>query len=57
MALYESVADAVMPPGDRDALRRALPFLAALREAPSGTRLVWADARSPATIPSSSAAG
>ena len=46
VALYESVADGVMPPGDRDALRRALPFLAALREAPSGTRLVWATAQS-----------
>jgi len=41
-SLYESVADAVLPPGDRDALRRALPALRALAEAPSGTRLVWA---------------
>ena len=46
MTLYESVADAVMPPGDRDALRRALPFLTALRDAPPGTRLVWASAES-----------
>ena len=29
-ALYESVADAVIPPADRDALRRALPFVRAL---------------------------
>ena len=45
-ALYESVADAVLPPGDRDALRRALPALRALERAPGGTRLVWASATS-----------
>jgi shikimate kinase / 3-dehydroquinate synthase len=45
-ALYESVADAVLPPGDRDALRRALPALRALESAPGGTRLVWASAAS-----------
>jgi shikimate kinase/3-dehydroquinate synthase len=45
-ALYESVADAVVPPADRDALRRALPALRALGEAPAGTRLVWASAAS-----------
>ena len=45
-ALYESVSDVVVPPADRDALRRALPFVLALREAPSGTRLVWATAES-----------
>jgi shikimate kinase / 3-dehydroquinate synthase len=45
-ALYESVADAVLPPSDRDALRRALPALRALERAPGGTRLVWASARS-----------
>jgi len=44
--LYQSVADAVLPPADRDALRRALPALLALREAPAGTRLVWATAAS-----------
>jgi len=44
--LYESVADAVFPPGDRDALRRALPALRALDDAPAGTRLVWAAASS-----------
>jgi shikimate kinase / 3-dehydroquinate synthase len=44
--LYESVADAVLPPGDRDALRRALPALRALGRAPAGTRLVWASATS-----------
>ena len=45
-ALYDAVADAVIPPADRDVLRRALPFLRALREAPPGTRLVWAVAES-----------
>jgi shikimate kinase / 3-dehydroquinate synthase len=45
-ALYDSVADAVIPPADRDALRHALPFVQALREAPQGTRLVWAAAES-----------
>jgi shikimate kinase/3-dehydroquinate synthase len=44
--LYEAVADAVIPPADRDALRRALPFLRALGQAPAGTRLVWAAAES-----------
>jgi shikimate kinase / 3-dehydroquinate synthase len=44
--LYESVAHAVLPPADRDAPRRALPALLALREAPPGTRLVWAGAAS-----------
>jgi shikimate kinase / 3-dehydroquinate synthase len=44
--LYESVADAVLPPGDRDTLRRALPALTALCEAPAGTRLIWASAAS-----------
>ena len=45
-SLYDSVADAVVPPGDRDALRRALPALRALEEAPPGTRLVWASSSS-----------
>jgi 3-dehydroquinate synthetase/shikimate kinase len=45
-ALYESVADAILPAGDRGMPRRALPAIDALREAPSGTRLVWATASS-----------
>jgi shikimate kinase / 3-dehydroquinate synthase len=44
--LYESVAHVVVPPGERDAIRRALPALLALRTAPPGTRLVWARAAS-----------
>ncbi|HWC25753.1 MAG TPA: bifunctional shikimate kinase/3-dehydroquinate synthase [Solirubrobacteraceae bacterium] len=39
--LYESIADAYLPEGDRVA-RRALPALEALAEAPPGTKLVWA---------------
>jgi shikimate kinase/3-dehydroquinate synthase len=46
VAQYESVADAVLPPCDRDALRRALPALRALEDAPAGTRLVWASSSS-----------
>jgi len=46
LALYESVAGAVFPPGDGDSLRRALPALRALEDAPEGTRLVWASASS-----------
>jgi shikimate kinase/3-dehydroquinate synthase len=44
--LYEAVAHAVLPPADRDALRRATPAVLALRQAPAGTRLVWASAAS-----------
>jgi len=44
--LYESVADAVLPPADRDAIRHVVPALRALRDAPPGTRLVWAVAAS-----------
>ena len=44
--LYDSIADAVLPPSDRGAPLRALPALAALREAPAGARLVWARASS-----------
>jgi shikimate kinase / 3-dehydroquinate synthase len=44
--LYEAVADAAILPADRDVLRRALPFLRSLREAPPGTRLVWASSES-----------
>jgi shikimate kinase/3-dehydroquinate synthase len=41
--LYEQLADAVLPPGDRGQAKRAMPtLLALLRELPSGTRMVWA---------------
>jgi shikimate kinase/3-dehydroquinate synthase len=39
--LYESIADAYLPEGDR-LVRRALPALEALAQAPAGTKLVWA---------------
>ena len=45
-ALYESVADAVVPPVERESLRRLGPALLALREAPAGTRLIWASSES-----------
>jgi shikimate kinase/3-dehydroquinate synthase len=44
--IYDSIADAVLPPCDRGAPLRALPALTALRDAPAGTRLVWAQAES-----------
>jgi 3-dehydroquinate synthetase/shikimate kinase len=44
--LYESVANAILPPGGRDAVRNALPAVLALSEAPAGTRAVWAAAES-----------
>jgi shikimate kinase/3-dehydroquinate synthase len=46
LPLYESVADAILPAGDRETAQRAAPALAALRDAAAGTRLVWASARS-----------
>jgi shikimate kinase / 3-dehydroquinate synthase len=44
--LYDSLAQAVLPPSDRGVALRALPALEALRAAPTGTRLVWARAES-----------
>ena len=44
--LYASVADAVIPPAPRDAVRAALPSLRALVTAPAGTRMVWARSES-----------
>jgi shikimate kinase/3-dehydroquinate synthase len=40
--LYEPLADAIVPPGDRDAIERAIPSLLALTELPGGTRMLWA---------------
>jgi 3-dehydroquinate synthetase/shikimate kinase len=45
-ALYESVADVILPPSDRDVLRRALPAVRTLAQAPPGTRMFWAGAES-----------
>ena len=44
--LYDSLADALLPPAGREAVRNALPALLALGSAPPGTRLVWAAAES-----------
>jgi shikimate kinase / 3-dehydroquinate synthase len=46
LVLYESVADAVLPPAGRESVRDALPALLALSRAPAGARLVWAGAAS-----------
>jgi shikimate kinase/3-dehydroquinate synthase len=40
--LYESVADVVLTDSSRDAVRAAMPAIAALRDAPPGTRMLWA---------------
>jgi shikimate kinase/3-dehydroquinate synthase len=40
--LYEELADAVIPVGDRGIVGRALPSLLALTELPAGTKLLWA---------------
>jgi shikimate kinase/3-dehydroquinate synthase len=39
---YESLADAVVPQGDRGQMARALPAVRALAELPAGTKLLWA---------------
>jgi shikimate kinase / 3-dehydroquinate synthase len=46
VAIYESMADVIVPAGEREAIRRALPALEARESAPQGTRLVWASAAS-----------
>jgi shikimate kinase/3-dehydroquinate synthase len=43
---YEEAADATLPAADRTLAVHAAPALAALRDAPPRTRLVWASARS-----------
>jgi shikimate kinase/3-dehydroquinate synthase len=42
MPLYESLADAILPSSGRDLVRRALPALGSLADAPAGTKLLWA---------------
>jgi shikimate kinase/3-dehydroquinate synthase len=44
--LYEELADAVIPVGDRSIVERALPSIQALGELPAGTRLLWASSAS-----------
>jgi len=40
--LYEALADAVLTDSSRDVVRHAVPAIAALRDAPPGTRMLWA---------------
>jgi shikimate kinase/3-dehydroquinate synthase len=44
LPLYEELADAVVPMGDRQIVRRALPMLRQLADLPAGTKLLWASA-------------
>src|SRR3954452_12087919 len=44
--MYESLADAVLLDSAREVVRHAAPALNALRNAPDGTRLIWATAES-----------
>jgi shikimate kinase/3-dehydroquinate synthase len=46
LPLYERLANAIVPPGDRHRVARALPAIEALEELPSGTRLLWAGSAS-----------
>ena len=39
---YEDLADAIVPPGDREMIARAMPSLLALADMPGGTRMLWA---------------
>ncbi|HWA53152.1 MAG TPA: bifunctional shikimate kinase/3-dehydroquinate synthase [Solirubrobacterales bacterium] len=42
LPFYESLADAIVPPGDRGLITRAMPSLLALAELPEGTKMIWA---------------
>jgi shikimate kinase/3-dehydroquinate synthase len=42
LPFYESLADAILPPGDRGLVSRATPSLIALTELPLGTKMLWA---------------
>jgi shikimate kinase / 3-dehydroquinate synthase len=44
--LYESLADAVVPSGDRERLDQAFPSILALGELPAATRMLWAPSES-----------
>jgi shikimate kinase/3-dehydroquinate synthase len=46
LPLYEELADAVIPVGDREIVERALPSILALPELPDGTKLLWASSAS-----------
>jgi shikimate kinase/3-dehydroquinate synthase len=44
LPLYEQLSDAVVPMGDRNIVRRALPMLRQLADLPAGTKFLWASA-------------
>jgi 3-dehydroquinate synthetase/shikimate kinase len=46
LPFYEALADAIIPPGDRGLITRAMPSLLALTELPSGTKMLWATSAS-----------
>jgi shikimate kinase/3-dehydroquinate synthase len=46
LPLYEELADAVVPKGDREIAARALPAIRALTELPAGTKMLWASSAS-----------
>jgi len=46
LPFYESLADAILPSGDRGLVSRAMPSLVALTELPGGTRMLWATSSS-----------
>jgi 3-dehydroquinate synthetase/shikimate kinase len=46
LPLYERLADAIVPSGDRGTLARVLPSIQALAELPEGTRMLWASSPS-----------
>lgn len=44
--LYEELADAIVPVGEREMIYRAMPTLRALLDLPAGTKLLWATSES-----------
>ncbi len=46
LPVYESLADAIVPAGERSLITRAMPSLLALTEMPGGTRMLWAESES-----------
>jgi shikimate kinase/3-dehydroquinate synthase len=46
LPLYESLADVVVMPSQRDVAERALPALRALADLPAGTKMLWASSAS-----------
>jgi shikimate kinase/3-dehydroquinate synthase len=42
LPFYDELADAILPPGDRGLVARAMPSLLALAELPAGTKMLWA---------------